>query len=91
MTENLRSNERKRVLKGARILFNGHNSSIDVAIRDLSATGCRLKLDSLVPVPEEFDLLVRMDNQIYPSRVVWRRLNELGVEFTGERHAPGHR
>ena len=91
MTDDHRSNERKRVLKGARILFNGHNSSIDVAIRDLSETGCRLKLDSLVAVPDKFDLLVRMDNQIYPSRVVWRKLNELGVEFTGECHAPQRR
>ena len=81
MPENHRTVDRKRVLKGARILFNGHNSSIDVAIRDLSDTGCRLRLDSMVPVPEHFDLLVRMDSRLYPSRVVWRKANEIGVEF----------
>ena len=86
-TENNRSAERKRVLKGARILFNGHNSTIDVAISDLSQSGCRLKLESMVAVPEHFDLHVRMDDQIYPARVVWRKVNELGVEFTGAAHS----
>lgn len=78
-----RLDRRQRVLKGGRILFNAHNSSVDCAIRDMSEHGARLKLDSPVVVPESFDLYVRQNDMLYPARIAWRKMQEIGVEFVG--------
>ncbi|MCA8901545.1 MAG: PilZ domain-containing protein [Hyphomonas sp.] len=53
-----RAHARQRVLKSGRILLKGHTSTIDVLIRDLSATGVKLKLANPWIVPDRFDLTI---------------------------------
>lgn len=81
-----RRDRRQRVLKGARILFNGRNSTVDCQIRNLSEQGALLRLDHPMIVPEKFLLHIRQNDTIVPTKTVWRRELDIGVEFIG---APG--
>ncbi len=71
---------RRTVLKSGRIVFNAGRSTIDCTVRNLSSSGAKLVLSSVVGIPDSFDLL--LDGARHPSRVVWRTLKELGVEFS---------
>lgn len=75
-----RGAERRRTLKGGHIVFNAGRSTIDCTIRNLSATGAKLQVASVVGIPDTFDLLLAGDGK-QACRVVWRTLKELGVEF----------
>lgn len=72
--------QRRRVLKGAKIVFNTRQSAIDCVVRNLSETGVRLRVDGALSVPDEFDLLIDTGER-YACRVVRRKMNELGVAF----------
>jgi len=72
--------QRRRTLRGARIVFNAGRSTINATVRNLSAKGAKLEVSSVVGVPDTFDLVVDGTAR-QPCRVVWRTLKELGVEF----------
>jgi hypothetical protein len=79
--EQRRSVPRHRALKGGRILFNRGSSSIDCTIRDLSADGAKLVVESVLGIPSEFELLLDQGTQ---SRLCIRRWNSqktIGVQF----------
>jgi len=71
---------RRTVLKGGRIVFNAGRSTIDCTVRNLSANGAKLVVSSVLGIPDGFELL--LDGARHPSRVAWRTLKELGVEFS---------
>jgi hypothetical protein len=81
-TTDHRTAPRQRTLKGARIVFNAGRSTIDCTVKNLSATGAKLQVASVVGVPNTFDLVLG-EGPPRPCRVVWRTLRELGIEFTG--------
>lgn len=64
------------------LLFDGGRAGYECTIRDVSATGAKLELAAVAGVPNTFDLLVP-GHRLQPSRVVWRALREMGVEFVG--------
>ena len=78
-----RENQRRKTLKGARIVFNAGRSTIDATVRNVSSKGAKLQVSSVVGIPDTFDLLLE-GNSRQPCRVVWRTLKELGVEFRTE-------
>lgn len=78
--EEKRANPRQRTLKGARIVFNDKSSTLDCVVRNLSEGGARLKVASVVGIPDSFSLRFE-DGRSFECRVVWRRGEELGVEF----------
>ena len=81
MSEEHRHTARHRVLKGGRIVFNHGNSTIACTIRDLSATGAKLKVASSIGVPDEFTLVFD-DGSTSSNCVVRRRTPDtVGVEF----------
>ena len=75
--------QRRKTLKGARIVFNAGRSTIDATVRNVSSKGAKLQVSSVVGIPDTFDLLID-GNGSQPCRVVWRTLKELGVEFRTE-------
>jgi hypothetical protein len=75
-----RKARRQRVFKGGKILFNDGNSTIDCTIRNLSDTGAKLEVESVIGVPAEF-MLVSHDGTERWSRVMWRAGTSLGVSF----------
>jgi hypothetical protein len=49
---------------------------------DISANGARLVVDDIDTTPDSFDLLLsRFGRTSYHCNVIWRRGNEVGVEF----------
>ncbi|MDB5561092.1 MAG: PilZ [Hyphomicrobiales bacterium] len=78
--EEKRSKPRRRVFKGAIIVFNERRSTIDCTVRNLSESGALLVVISIVGVPDAFDLQVS-DGTRHSCRVVRRTPTQLGVEF----------
>jgi hypothetical protein len=76
-----RQAQRRTTLKGGHIVFNAGRSSIDCTVRNLSGTGAKLLVASVVGIPDTFDLVLQ-GNSKQPCRVKWRTLKELGVEFS---------
>jgi hypothetical protein len=70
-----------RALKGAKITFNHRSSVIDCVVRDLSAHGAKLRVESSVDIPAVFDLVFDADHAIRRCLVAWRSGQELGVRF----------
>ncbi len=58
--------------------------SIPCTIRDISAGGARLTIQSALYVPDTFQLYVEIERIVASCRVVWRHCNEVGVCFVGE-------
>lgn len=50
-------------------------------LRDLSATGARIKIVGQAQIPDRFRLIVPMEKVDKPCVVVWRRGTDCGVEF----------
>lgn len=87
--EDKRVAPRSRILKGGKIVALNFGSVVDCSVRDMSATGARIRCNNQNDVPDEFLLLIQSDNWIRPAKAVWRRNDLVGVEFTGEaRRAP---
>jgi PilZ domain len=83
--ENNRAKTRSRVLKGAKLVHMSNWSLVDCTIRDLSETGARIICGHQFAVANEFRFLIPSSNTIQNARVVWRRGDLLGIEFTGEK------
>lgn len=78
-----RGAQRRTTLKGGRIVFNGGRSTINCTVRNLSSKGAKLLVNSVVGIPDTFDLVLDTNSR-QPCRVAWRTLKELGVSFRTE-------
>lgn len=74
---------RRRVLKGAIVAFNNRHCTVACTVRDISATGARLRSDGSINIPDTFELLIELDGVEADCEVVWRKGNEVGVRFKG--------
>ena len=84
MSDDKRNIRRQRVLKEGRIVTFDNQSIVNCTVRDLSATGARLKCGDQASVPSEFRLQVGNERTMRPAQTVWRRGNEIGIIFTGD-------
>ncbi len=80
-TDDKRGKARKRILKGARIVFNGRASTLSCTVRDISEKGARLRVAQGQAVPSRFDLLIDTDGFEAPCKVAWRKGEDVGVTF----------
>lgn len=83
-----RSGSRQKAFLKAVVYFNRRSSSVDCLIRDLSETGARIKLPAAVTVPDVFELYIPSKDQYHPSRMRWRKEDELGLAFIADETAP---
>ena len=81
--------ERTPTLAPAQI--TGAGRSMDCVVRDISATGARLRVPDATAVPPQFELLLKQSGEYRPAHVRWRRKGEVGVSFMAERRAFGRR
>jgi PilZ domain len=77
--EDHRSAPRHRTLKAGTIEFSG--TKIDCLIRNMSATGAALEINSPLWFPDAFRLVTTSDGSNRPCRVVWRNDRRIGVVF----------
>lgn len=77
--EERRTAPRHRVLKGARIAV-GKGGVISCTIRDMSDKGARLRVASVIGIPDRF-VLVTDDNARHSCTIIHRNEKEIGVRF----------
>jgi len=82
---NERSSVRARRLRHGQCVFNDGASTLDVTLRDLSASGARVVGDGLLHLPPTFDFRVREGDGGYSisrrARLVWTDGSSGGLEF----------
>ncbi len=76
-----RSSRRPRVLLTGRLVFGEADLTVDCTIRDLTATGARLKLSGPAALPAKLKLIEVNSGRVHDCEVSWRRLPEIGVSF----------
>jgi hypothetical protein len=67
----------------AEIVFSGGREARGCIIRNVSETGAKLEVASVVGIPNTFDLLIP-GHRPHACRVVWRALREMGVAYVDE-------
>ncbi len=77
--EEKRESLRTRVLKTGSISFGG--AAISCTVRNISATGALLEVESPLGIPERFILVVPADHMSRPCRTIWKSERRLGVRF----------
>lgn len=80
MTDDHRASPRHRTLKGALIVINDGFSTFKCTVRNLSETGARLMVASIIGVPDSFQLVMD-DGRKFACTVVWKTESEIGVKF----------
>jgi hypothetical protein len=78
----LRCQARRRTLKAGIIAFQARHATLDCTVRDISASGARLRVDASHSAPDGFELIIELDGLEAPCRVMWRQDKEIGVSFT---------
>jgi len=73
---------RTKVLKTGKIVSMNYKSVASCTIRDMSPLGAKVDYTGRTAVPDSFQLLIKSDWSIRDAKVVWRRGDAIGVEFT---------
>ena len=81
MADERRGAPRQRVLKGAKIVYGNFMFVLDCTVRDISATGARLRLPNETPVPSNFHVFIKENQTICAAHLVWRDGKDMGVAF----------
>jgi PilZ domain-containing protein len=76
-----RSAPRRRVLKSGTITSARLTTSIDCAVRNISAMGACLTVAHPVGIPDDFKLLMSSADSIIRCRVAWQNGQRIGVSF----------
>jgi hypothetical protein len=77
----LRRSPRQDALKRATVAFNQGFTQVECLIRNVSETGAKLRFAALAMAPPDEFRLIAVDASNRDCRVVWRRAQEVGVEF----------
>ena len=87
--DNKRSTSRARVLKAAKIYRLNGSFAVDVTIKDISATGCKIVCKDQMALPNEMQFILPSDGISRAAVVMWRKGDLAGVRFTsGPEKAP---
>jgi hypothetical protein len=88
MTLGMRQEPRNTVYKRAWISVGEGLPLRDCTVIDISDSGAKLALENIDEIPREFSLrLSRYGHQYYPCRIVWSKLNTIGVRFSSDNEA----
>ena len=81
MEQERRFGRRESVERRARIATE-NGRAVEVLVRDLSFSGCRIEKPDYAQIPDSFTLsYVEIDKPDVEAVVVWRRSNEVGARF----------
>jgi hypothetical protein len=81
--ETKRRQDRRTVLKGAKVVFNDGKSVLVCRVRDLSPDGARLEFPPRQTLPASFELHVT-GQPVRKCERRWVRNNIVGVQFVAE-------
>ncbi|AWM08521.1 MULTISPECIES: PilZ domain-containing protein [Bradyrhizobium] len=74
-----RAAQRHRVFKGGTITFE--NSGIPCTVRNMSAGGVAIDLDTPVTLPQSITLSITRDDFVRNCRTIWRSDKRIGLAF----------
>lgn len=74
-----RAESRRRTLFSGKIIFNQQSSVLNCIVRNISESGACLEIESLVGVPERFELLVERAGIRANYRIIWWHGKRIGV------------
>jgi hypothetical protein len=81
--EDARRKKRQRTLKQGRVVLAGKGGfGIDCRILNMSSQGARLKLDTPLVTDGAIELVFLPESIRVTVTVIWRKDNEIGVEFS---------
>lgn len=72
---------RNRVLRGGKVIYNNRHSLMDAQVRDLSSSGCRIRVASAAHLPAFFSMVITGVVGEKTCEVRWRSDCEVGVRF----------
>ena len=81
--EERRREIRRRVFKGAKLVFNNGYGSVECVVRNQSDHGARLRLGDSIAAPSRFEVHIAGDGAPRPARACWRTQTEIGIAFIG--------
>lgn len=76
-----RTSQRRKVLKGATLRFNGGYGALGCIVRNLSDTGARLAFGETAAVPSAFDFWLSGADKPVRATVRWRGVEDVGIAF----------
>ncbi len=76
-----RGTGRRRVLLSGKIVYGEAELCVDCAIRDLSPSGARVRLNAPMLLPGRLFLIDLKSGLAFESRIAWRRTPDLGLQF----------
>jgi hypothetical protein len=79
-----RTASRPRTLKAGIVAFIDRHSTLPCIVRNVSATGARLRVEGSVKAPDTFELIIELDGLEVDCQVVWRKTPDVGVRFLSE-------
>ena len=79
--EERRVEQRRRVLKGATLRFNGSFGAMEGVVRNESENGALLSFGDTTGVPPGFDLAVKGAENVRAARLRWRLPTLAGIQF----------
>jgi hypothetical protein len=82
-SEERRKSRRMKQLRAGKIIYNNHMSVSNCEVRDLSSIGCRLTVESVSGIPDNFEMQILNGGSKYECEVAWRKFNMIGVRFIG--------
>jgi methyl-accepting chemotaxis protein len=78
---------RTRVQRNAKIIVPRRSPIIHCTVQNITSGGACLTMANTFGIPEAFELTFEHGRTRRTCRVVWRRIDKLGVAFTGEETA----
>lgn len=76
-----RQGARDKVLYGGVAAVNGHGSTMDCVVRNISDTGACVEFDTAAKLPEEMNLTIARKGRSFLARLIWRQANKVGLAF----------
>jgi len=76
-----RRERRQRTARAAITRFDGPLSPVPCVLLEISKSGARIHVHDSSLVPDSFQLHVETDNTVHVCNVVWRKAEEVGVQF----------
>ena len=78
---NRRSEQRRRIFKGAVLRFDGGYGSRECVVRSMSDNGARLSFGDALAIPPRFEMRISDQVAFRPVEVCWRRGSDVGVRL----------
>src|SRR4051794_16712340 len=76
---------RGKTFLAGKVIFNFGQSSIDCIVRRISEGGATVELESVLDIPDSFQLSIPSEEKVLACRLKWRSDRQIGATFEAGR------